>query len=54
LENFWGYTNMALELDGAINRKGFHIPFNKLLETGGLIIGDKIKNARIIEGIQTK
>lgn len=50
----WGYTRMAFELHGAINRKDFHISFNQLLETGGLIVGDKIKMDIIIEGIQSK
>jgi polyisoprenoid-binding protein YceI len=50
----WGYTRMAFELHGAVNRKDFHISFNQLLETGVLIVGDKIKMDIIIEGIQTK
>ena len=50
----WGNTRMAFELNGKINRKDFNINFNKLLETGGLIVGDTVKFDIVLEGIQTK
>ncbi len=50
----WGNTRIAFELHGAINRQDFNINFNQLLETGGLLVSDKIKIDIVIEGIQTK
>jgi len=50
----WGYTRMAFELHGKINRKDFHLSYNKLLETGGFMVGDKVKIDILIEGIKTK
>jgi len=50
----WGYTRMAFELHGQINRKDFHMNFNKLLETGGLLVGDKVKIDISIEGTRGK
>jgi len=50
----WGNTRLAFELHGKINRKDFNINFNQLLETGGLIVGDKVKFDITLEGIQTK
>ena len=50
----WGNTRMAFELHGKINRKDFNINFNKLLETGGLLVGDTVKFDITLEGIQAK
>ena len=50
----WGNTRMAFELHGKINRKDFNINFNKMLETGGLLVGDAVKFDIVLEGIQTK
>lgn len=50
----WGNTRLAFELHGKINRKDFNINFNKLLETGGLLVGDTVKFEILLEGIQTK
>ncbi|MFT5660949.1 MAG: polyisoprenoid-binding protein YceI [Sulfurimonas sp.] len=50
----WGYTRLAFELRGKINRKDFNINFNELLETGGLLVGDTVKFDIVIEGIQAK
>lgn len=50
----WGNTRMAFELEGEINRKDFNMNFNELLETGGLMVGDKVKFEIVIEGIQAK
>ena len=50
----WGYTRMAFEMRGTINRKDFHMNFNQLLETGGLVVGDKVKIDIIIEGTEIK
>ena len=50
----WGNVRSAFELHGMINRKDFHINFNKLLETGGLLVGDEVKIDIVIEGIKNK
>ena len=50
----WGNTRMAYELHGKINRKDFHINFHKLLETGGLMVGDKVTIDVLIEGVKVK
>ena len=48
----WGNVRSAFELHGKINRKDFNINFNKILETGGLLVGDTVKMDIVIEGIQ--
>ena len=50
----WGNTRLGFELSGKINRKDFNINFNKVLETGSLLVGDKVKFEILIEGIQIK
>lgn len=50
----WGNTRLGFELYGKINRKDFNINFNKVLETGGLLVGDKVKFSIILQGIQNK
>jgi polyisoprenoid-binding protein YceI len=49
----WGNIRSAFELHGKISRKDFNINYSKLLETGGLLIGDTVKLNLILEGIQT-
>ena len=49
----WGNVRSAFELHGKINRKDFNINFNKILETGGLLVGDTVKMDIVIEGIKT-
>ena len=39
---------------GKINRKDFGVNFNKLLETGGLVVGDEVTLQLEIEGIERK
>ena len=48
----WGNVRSAFELHGKINRKDFNINFNKILETGGLLVGDSVKMDIVIEGIK--
>lgn len=50
----WGNIRSAFELHGKINRKDFNINFNKLLETGGLLVDDYVNINITIEGIETK
>jgi len=50
----WGNTRVGLELTGKINRSDYGLKYNSLLETGGAIVGDKVKLDIQIEGILKK
>ncbi|MBF0273602.1 MAG: polyisoprenoid-binding protein [Nitrospinae bacterium] len=50
----WGKTRAGFSASGAINRSDFGLTWNKALETGGLVVGDKVKLVLEIEGILTK
>ena len=50
----WGNTRVGFSLDGKINRQEFNITFSKLMETGGLVVGDDVKLQLEIEGIEKK
>jgi polyisoprenoid-binding protein YceI len=39
----WGNIRRGATLTGMINRKDFGLTYNKLLETGGLVVGDEVK-----------
>ena len=38
----WGNTRAGFTLTGTINRKDFGMEYNAVLETGGIMIGDKV------------
>ena len=38
----WGNTKLGFALETKISRKDFDLTWNKLLETGGAVVGDKI------------
>lgn len=50
----WGNTRVGLELNGKINRKDFGLNWNKALEVGGVVVGDKVKLNIELEGILAK
>ncbi len=50
----WGNTRVGLALSGKINRKDFGLTWNKALEVGGVVVGDKIKLDIEVEGILAK
>lgn len=50
----WGKQRAGFELEGKINRKDFGITWNKVLEAGGVAVGDEIKLEIAIEGILIK
>ncbi len=50
----WGNIRVGLAFSGKINRKDFGITWNKVLEAGGVAVGDKIKLDIELEGILTK
>lgn len=39
----WGTTNAGFSASGSIDRKEFGLTWNQALETGGILVGDKIK-----------
>ncbi len=50
----WGNTRVGLSLETKINRKDFGVSYNKILEAGGLAVGDKVKLIIDLEGILKK
>lgn len=50
----WGNTRSGFSLEGTINRQDFNIKFSKMMETGGVMVGDDVKLQLEIEGIQVK
>lgn len=50
----WGNVRAGFEALTKINRKDFGIAYNKMLETGGMIVGEEVAIEIHIEGIQQK
>ncbi|MCW9026408.1 MAG: YceI family protein, partial [Thiovulaceae bacterium] len=50
----WGNTRTGLTLETKVNRQDYGLKWNDVLETGGLIVGDKVKISVELEGILTK
>ena len=50
----WGKQRAGFELEGKINRKDFGITWNKVLETGGVAVGEDVKLKIAMEGILAK
>lgn len=50
----WGNVRTAFVLEGKIDRQEFNIKFNKLIETGALMVGNDVKIIIEAEGILTK
>jgi len=50
----WGNQRMGIVLNGQIDRKVFGLTYNKVLESGGLLIGDEVKIHLEGEGILNK
>ncbi len=48
----WGAVKTGFELHGKISRKAYNILFNKILETGGVAVGDEVKINLELEGIK--
>ena len=47
----WGGTRTGFTVTGSINRKDFGMSFNAALETGGVLVGDKVKLELEIEAV---
>lgn len=52
LKDPWGNERAAIVLSGEINRKDFGLNWNKVIETGGLLVGDVVKISLEGEGIR--
>ena len=50
----WGNTRSGFSAEGTINRKDFGMKFSKLLDNGGLVVGDEVKLKLEIEVIKEK
>ena len=48
----WGNTRAGLTASTRINRKDYGMDFNKVLDTGGLLIGDQVDINLEIEAVQ--
>lgn len=48
----WGKTVAGLSATTTVNRKDFGVNFNALLETGGMVVGDKVKIEIEAEAVQ--
>lgn len=50
----WGNTRAGFSADGTINRKDFGMVWNKVLDSGGLVVGDEVHIHVDIECIKAK
>lgn len=50
----WGNTRLGATASTSINRKDFDLTWNKVLETGQLLVGEDVEITLEIEGIQQK
>lgn len=48
----WGGTRVALELEGEIDRTEYGLTWNKALETGGFLVGEKVELTLTVQGVQ--
>jgi polyisoprenoid-binding protein YceI len=48
----WGNTRAGFTAEGTLNRKDFGMKFSKLLDSGGLMVGDEVKLKLEIEVIK--
>lgn len=53
-EDPWGNTRAGFTAEGTLNRKDFGMKFSKLLDNGGLMVGDEVKLKLEIEVIKEK
>ncbi len=50
----WGNTRAGFTAEGTINRKDYGMKFSKLLDSGGMLVGDEVKIKLEIEVIKEK
>ncbi len=49
---FGGAVKVGLEATGKINRKNFGVEWNKVLESGGVVIGEEVDLLIDLEAVQ--
>lgn len=52
IKDFQGNERFGFTLEGVINRKDFGLEWNKILESGGLAVGDEVKLIIEVEAIE--
>lgn len=50
----WGGTRAGFSAKGKINRKEFGMNYNKVLDTGGVMLGEDVEVALEVEGVAKK
>lgn len=50
----WGNERTGFEAEGKIDRRDFGLTWNKVLEAGGLLVGEEVKIVLAVEGIKKK
>ena len=50
----WGNTRQAFSAKGHLNRKDFGLTYNQALETGGVLVGEKIDIEIEVSAVQAK
>ena len=48
----WGGTRIGFSAEAEINRKDFGMEWNVVLETGGLLVGEKVKLTLDVEAVK--
>lgn len=48
----WGNSRVGFEASTTINRKDFGLTWNKVLETGGLLVSEEVKISLVVQGIE--
>lgn len=52
IKDFQGNERIGFTLEGTINRKDFGLEWNKILESGGVAVGDEVKILIEVEAIE--
>jgi polyisoprenoid-binding protein YceI len=52
IDDPWGNHRAGLELSGKIDRRDYGLMWNKVLETGGVLVGDEVKITIALEGVE--
>lgn len=50
----WGNQRAGFEATGKVNRKDFGLQWNKVMETGGMVVGDDIEIGLEVEAVMDK
>jgi polyisoprenoid-binding protein YceI len=50
----WGQTRVAFQAKTTINRKDFGLGWNQVLETGGVLVGEKVEIALDVQAVQAQ